>query len=268
MLSKELIWSFLRKFRRHTLIISLSAGLLIFVLMMMFPAMDTSNAEVISASWPQLMKDMFGDPLAGFSDIYGWLELELFHLTFWVIFGVFASFLAANIIAKEYENKTIDLILSTPISRMELIVNRLIGLSILLFVSIIPVIIGCILGIIVLGLDIQPAPLLVASLNGFLLCLLYASVGLLISIFVHSQTFSILLSLVVFGLFFLFSKMLIPVIPALKSIAAISPFHYYDTANILIRNSYSLLNPLILFLAFIFLSLVSAFIFDKKDIIY
>lgn len=268
MFKKELIRFFLRKFRRHTLIISLSAGLLFFVLMMMFPAMDVSNAETISASWPQLMKDMFGDPLAGFSDIYGWLELELFHLTFWVIFGVFASFLAANIIAKEYENKTIDLILSIPISRAELIVNRLIGLIILLFVSIIPVVIGCILGMLILGLDIQLAPLLAASLSGFLLCLLYAGICLLISIFMHSQTFAILLSLVVFGLFFLFSKMLIPVIPTLESVALISPFHYYDTANILIRNSYSLLNPLILFLAFIFLSLVSALIFDKKDIIY
>lgn len=268
MLKKELIRFFLRKFRKHTLIISLSAGILIFVLMMMFPSMEISNAEAISASWPQLMKDMFGDPLAGFSDIYGWLELELFHLTFWVVFGIFASFLAANIVAKEYENKTIDLILSIPISRTELIVNRLIGLFILLFVSIIPVAIGCIFGIFVLDLDIQLLPLLAASLSGLLLCLLYAGVCLLISIYVHSQTFSILLSLVVFGLFFLFSKTLIPVIPALESIAIISPFYYYDTANILIRNSYSLLNPLILFIAFIFLSFVSARLFNKRDIIY
>jgi ABC-2 type transport system permease protein len=234
----------------------------------MFPAMDISNAEAVSASWPQLMKDMFGDPLTGFSDIYGWLELELFHITFWVVFGIFASFLAANIIAKEYENKTIDLVLAMPISRTELIINRLIGLVILLFVSMIPVFIGCILGIFVLGLDIQPAPLLAAILSGFLLSLLFAGVSLLISIFVRSQTFSILLSLVVFGLFFLFSQMLMPVIPSLKSVAIISPFYYYDTANILIRNLHSPLNPLILFFVFILLSLVSILFFSKKDIIY
>jgi ABC-2 type transport system permease protein len=268
MLKKEIVWFFLRKFRRHMLIISLSFGLLTFFLTTIFPSMDTSSAEVISANWPQLMKDMFGDPIFGFTDIYGWLQLELFHITFWVVFGIFSSFLASNIIAKEYENKTIDLILSTPVNRTELIVNRLIGLLILLLISILPTVIGCMFGIVTLHLEIQLLPLLAASLNGFLLCLLFAGITLLVSLFTRSQTISILMSLAIFAFFFLFSYTIIPIIPVLKSIAAISPFHYYDTATILIHNSYSLLNPAILFFAFVFLSFTSSLLFDKRDIIY
>jgi ABC-2 type transport system permease protein len=250
------------------LIISLASGLLVFFLTLMFPSMDITSAEVISANWPQLMKDMFGDPIFGFTDIYGWLQLELFHITFWAIFGIFASFLAANIIAKEYENRTIDLILSTPISRTELIVNRLIGLLILLLISLLPTVIGCIFGILALNLEVTLLPLMAAVLSGFLLCLLFASVSLLISLFTHSQTISILISLAIFGFFFLLSNMIIPVIPALKSIAAVSPFHYYDTATVLIRDSYSLLNPVILFVAFLLLSFIASLLFSKSDIIY
>jgi ABC-2 type transport system permease protein len=235
---------------------------------MMFPSMDISNAEAISSSWPQLMKDMFGDPLFGFTDIYGWLQLELFHITFWVLFGIFSSFLAANIVAREYENKTIDLILSLPVSRTELIVNRLIGLFVLLLISILPTIIGCILGIYALDLEIKLLPLLSASLNGFLLCLLYAGITLLISLFTRSQTISILISLAIFGFFFLFSYMIIPVIPALESIAVVSPFHYYDSASILIRNSYSIIDPAILLLAFAVVSFITSCLFTRKDIIY
>lgn len=268
MFRKELIGFFLYKFRRHVLIISLSSGLLMFLLTMMFPSMDTSSAGMISANWPQLMKDIFGDPVFGFTDIYGWLQLELFHITFWALFGIFAAFLASNIVAKEYENKTIDLILSTPVSRTRLVVNRLIGLIILLILTILPTVIGCLLGIATLNLEIKILPLLSASLSGLLLCLVFAGITLLISILTRTQTISILIGLAIFGFFFLFSYMIIPMIPALKSISIVSPFNYYDTAAILIRDSYSLLNPIIMFLIFIFLAFLSSLLFEKRDIIY
>lgn len=268
MLRNELIRFFLLKFRKHVLIISLSSGVLMFFLTVIFPAMARDSAEVISSSWPQLMKDMFGDPLFGFTDIYGWLQLELFHITFWLLFGIFSAFLASNIIAREYENKTMDFILSVPVSRPELIINRLTGLIILLLVSILPVVIGCIIGIVVLDQELKLLPLLVASSTGFLFCLLYASVTLLISLFTRSQTLSILISLAVFGFFFLFSNMIIPLIPSLNGIAAISPFYYYDTAMILIHHSYSWLNPAVLILAFLLVSFISSLVFSRKDIIY
>lgn len=268
MFKKELIGFFLYKFRRHVLIISLSSGLLIFLLTRMFPSIDTSSAGMISVNWPQLMKDVFGDPIFGFTDIYGWLQLELFHITFWALFGIFAAFLASNIVAKEYENKTIDLLLSTPVSRTDLVVNRLIGLVILLIIAILPTILGCVLGIATLNLEIKLLPLLAASFSGLLLCLVFSGMTLLISIFTRTQTISILIGLAIFGFCFLFSYMIIPMIPALKVIAVISPFHYYDTAAILIRDSYSIHNPVIMFLLFIFLAFLSSLLFEKRDIIY
>jgi ABC-2 type transport system permease protein len=268
MFKKELIWFFLRKFRKHVLIISLSSGLLMFLLTLMFPSMDTGSAEMISTNWPQLMKDIFGDPIFGFTDIYGWLQLELFHITFWALFGIFAAFLASNIVAKEYENKTIDLLLSTPVSRTALVMNRLIGLVILLILAILPTVLGCVLGIVTLNLEIKLLPLLTASFSGLLLCLVFAAITLLVSILTRTQTISILIGLAIFGFCFLFSYIIIPVIPALKGIAVISPFHYYDTAAILIRDSYSFLNPIIMFLIFIFLAFLSSFLFEKRDIIY
>jgi len=267
MLKKELIRSFLSKFKKHLIIISLSSGLLVFFLTVMFPAMDPGSTDAVSSNWPRLMKDVFGDPLTGFSDIYGWFQLELFHITFWVIFGIFSSFLASHIIAKEYENRTIDLIFSLPIKRTTLIINRLISLLLLLFLAVLPTLLGCILGIASLKLNLNPLPLLAAILNGFLLCLLYAAISLFISLFTRSQTASILISLAVFGFFFLLSHMIIPIIPALKSFDVISPFHYYDTASILIRHSYSLLNPVILFLGFVVFSSLSCLLLEKKDII-
>jgi ABC-type transport system involved in multi-copper enzyme maturation permease subunit len=144
----------------------------------------------------------------------------------------------------------------------------MIGLCILLLLSILPTIIGCILGIYALDLEIKLLPLLTTSLSGFLLCLFYAGITLLLSLFTHSQTVSILISLAVFGFFFLFSYMIIPVVPALESIAVVSPFHYYDSASILIRNNYSCINPIILFLAFAVVVLVASWLFNRKDIIY
>jgi ABC-2 type transport system permease protein len=268
MIRSELIRSFMAKHRKQLLIVSLCGGVLAFFLTVIFPAMELRSAELISSSWPPLMKNMFGDPIYGFTDIYGWIQLQIFHITLWALFGVFAALLASNIIAKEFETKTIDIILACPISRAELILSRLAGLTVLVAVAIVPVVIGCCAGITALSYQIRFSALLLSALNGFLLCLFFAGTTLLLSVFIHAQTLSVVLSFAAGGFFFLLNQMIVPLFPALGRIAFLNPFSYYNSAGILIHGTCSPGDPFILLLFFISLSGISVSLFRRRDILY
>lgn len=237
-----------------------------FLLAALFPEMDLKNAELISSSWPEIMKNLFGDPLYAFTNINGWLYLEVFHTTFWIFFGVLSSLLASTIIAEEIENKSIDILLSYPISRIELIISRTIGLTILLFGSILLTILGTISGIIVANQNVDISKVLFVFLIGFLLILNFSSITLFISIILPNKILSIIIALGIFSGMFLYKELLIKIVPFLSKFSFVSLFHYYKSENILLHNSFSIINLVILSGIFLFFISLSVLIFKKRDI--
>lgn len=131
--------------------------------------MPSEDALAVADSWPQIMKDLFGDPIYSFTDIYGWLYLEIFHITYWIAFGVLASILAANIVAKEIEGNTIDILLSYPITRSGLIISRMITVIMIMLLSTIFTLLICILGILMAGFPIYFKLIVQAFLIGFII---------------------------------------------------------------------------------------------------
>jgi ABC-2 type transport system permease protein len=73
------------------------------------------------------------DPFAfipGYEDMasyVGFLNIEMYQI-FWVlILGIIIGFLAASTIAKEIESKTIDILMSNPVSRKQIIFEKFLG---------------------------------------------------------------------------------------------------------------------------------------------
>jgi ABC-2 type transport system permease protein len=153
-------------------------ALITLLLVSIFPDMPFENALAVSDSWPQIMKDLFGDPIYSFTDIYGWLYLEIFHVTYWITFGVLASILAANIVAKEIEGNTIDILLSYPITRSGLIISRMITVIMIMVISTIFTLLICIVGISIAGCTINIRLIVQASLMGFIMSMIFASLSL------------------------------------------------------------------------------------------
>ena len=268
MLRPKLISQFIRRNIKLTLIFAASAGVLAFFLVLLFPETGQMQAAQVYSNWPQVMKDLFGDPAAALSDVYGWLNLQVFHITFWVLYGVLGAMLAVRIAAQEIEEKTIDILLSLPLSRTEIMFGRLTATVALLAVSIPPVAAGCGLGIAVLGQPLKPGLLLAVSVNGLGLALVIASVTLLVSVFFPSQTSSIFISLGTLALMFLYTQVAVKLVPFLKGLAFLSPFHYYSPERILIHQSVSLGNTLILMALAAALSLVAVKVFERRDILF
>lgn len=238
-----------------------------FAIIALFPDQSTDKAKQLSDLYPRLLVDLIGDPTEIFSNIYGWIHIQFYHSTFWFAYGLYAGDLATDIIARDIEKKSIDIILSYPVARTEIIINRLIGLIILLALSTIPFALGCSCGIIKAGQELNVQILIIATMMGFLIALNFAAVTLLITVTIPRSMFSLGLTLCIFGFMFAYEGMLTKLIPALGKLSFLSLFHYYQPDDILIRQTYTIGDALVLSITFMILIFICVTVFRRKDIL-
>jgi len=99
-------------------------GLFGFAITRVVDVLDLSMLDDLMDFFPEDFLDFFG----GFSTItspYGMLNVEVFAF-FWVFVGFFVVFIASStVLPGEVEDKTIDLILSKPISRSSYLIGKI-----------------------------------------------------------------------------------------------------------------------------------------------
>ncbi|HPO14810.1 MAG TPA: ABC transporter permease subunit [Candidatus Hydrogenedentes bacterium] len=262
----ELLKMFLLQHAKLTAAVGIGAGALSVFLMVLFPNMPSSDAALIAASWPEMVKELFGDPLRGFCDIHAWASLQMFHITYWVIYGCLAALLASCIIAKEIEGKTFDILLSCPIGRMELIVSRVVALFLLLAAAALPVFAGTSIGIMLKGLTPRLGDIFMATVDGLLLAFVCGALTLLVSVLLPNRILSVLSALAIFMALFFYEAMLVPLFPLLKRLSFMSLFHFYEADRILLDGTSSLTAPLALGCVSMALIAAAVVLFRRRDI--
>lgn len=98
----------------------------------LFPAFEDMMLDMSQSS----ALDTFAF-IPGYEDMatyIGFLNIEMYQIFWMLILAIILSFLAASTIAKEIESKTIDVLLSNPISRTQIILEKFIGLMPMLLI--------------------------------------------------------------------------------------------------------------------------------------
>jgi ABC-2 type transport system permease protein len=266
MIEKELLLNFFKRNIKLSLIVTGATAVIILLLITIFPDMPMDNADTVSESWPQMMKDLFGDPVFSFTNIYGWLDLQIFHITYWIAFGLLGAILATNIIAKEIEENTIDILLSYPMTRSGLVFSRIIAVMIIMLIVTCIMTLICILGVFITGHAIHIGMIVHAVLSGFFISMIFVSITLFISILTSQKTLSVFFTLGIMGFFFLYEQVLIKLYPVLNMFSIINPFHYYQTKAILIDSTFSAHNYVLMAVFVIIIQMFSLFFFNRKEI--
>lgn len=266
MFNTALIRMFLLRHTKLVAIVAAAAGLLCLFLTLLFPNMPADEAGVVSASWPPIVRDLFGDPLLGFSDIHAWLHLQIFNITFWAIYGVLATILAAGIIAREIECKTMDILLSCPIRRRDVLTSELAAILILLVLAVLLALAGCAAGLAAMGGEIRLGTLVMVGAEGVFLSFSLASATLLISVFVPNQVLSAALAVAAYGLMFFVDSVLVRLVSALEPCAFLNPFHFYNPEAALIRQAARPGDLIALFAFGATGAVVAALVFARRDI--
>jgi ABC-2 type transport system permease protein len=165
-----------------TVIVAGLAALMLF----MYPAFKDTFDEVenfLNAYPPEFLEAFgLGEGGLDMSTIYGWFGVEG-YLFVMLIGGSYAAILGSSILSKEEDDKTIEFLLSKPISRTQIIFGKAIVVLINLVILNLAVSVFLLIAFTTLG-DFDIVIWLLYAFAPLLLQLFFASIAMFISIFV------------------------------------------------------------------------------------
>ena len=195
----------------------------------------------------------------------GFLTIELYAIFWLLILAIMLGFIAASSIAKEIEGKTIDLLMSNPVSRKQIVFEKFIGL-IPMFLIVNFATMLSVIGITeAIGKSLNYGNLLMVHIVSIPYFLAIFSIGILISVIIDEKMrASIIMISIVVGMFVINSLSFMA--PDYEFMGSFSFFKYFDTFNVL-KNGDVDIAGIFVFIAIITICLVISMIyFEHKDI--
>jgi ABC-2 type transport system permease protein len=253
----------IKDYLRSTIIITLLFSGMAAMYAGMYPAFKDMMADMMDSS----ALDSFAF-IPGYQDMatyIGFLNIEMYQI-FWVlILGIIIGFIAASTIAKEIESKTIDILMSNPVSRTQIILEKYIGLIpmilIINFTSML-VIIGVTIGI---GEELNFGHLALTHLISLPYFLAIIGIGLFIStLFDEKMKASITTMAIIVGMFILDS--IAQITPDYDFLGYLSLKHYFKPYPALKLGEIDATGNIVLLVVALAAVIFSILYFNYKDI--
>jgi ABC-2 type transport system permease protein len=213
------------------------------------------------------------DPFAfipGYEDMasyVGFLNIEMYQI-FWVlILGIIIGFLAASSIAKEIESKTIDILMSNPVSRKQIIIEKFLGLLPMVLIINFVAMLTIMMITVAIGEELNFWYLTLTHIISLPYFFSIVAIGLFIStLFDEKMKASVVMMAVVVAMFIFDS--IAEMIPDYEALGLISLKHYFQPYNALKLGEINLTANLVLILVTVIALIAAVFYFDWKDITF
>lgn len=252
---------------KSLIIWSLILGGLVILMLSIYPqfAKDQEALNEFLKSYPDSMKKMFGMDKLNFGSLLGFYGVEIYIMTT-LLGSIYSAILASNIVAKETNDKTIEFLLSKPVLRSEIIMQKLLTVVVnVLLLNAVIVIVS------IFGFQFAENPE-VPTKTFALLCtattmlhLTFAAISFFLSTLMKKTRNIVSISM---GIVFIqyFFHIMAGVSDKLENLKHISFFSYTDAANIITNNAIEPVDVVVM-TSIIIISVVSSFIvYYKKDI--
>jgi ABC-2 type transport system permease protein len=228
-----------------------------------FTALEGVDYETIFQDLPPAMIEAFGIEALG--TVEGFLGAQIFNFVWLLGLGVYFAYAAGGLLAGDIETERLDLLLSFPVSRSRLVLEKF--ASLLLPLVVLNVVVGGVIYVLVcaIGESIDPAHLLLAHLLSVPYLLVCAGIGLVCSVLV---TRAAVAERAAIGLVFLL-YLVESVVGGGTDFAwlqYVSPTNYYDPTPLLIGGAYDPADSVVLLGMVLALLLVSGVVFQRRDV--
>jgi ABC-2 type transport system permease protein len=255
----------LRAYRKSTMIWTISLIAVVALFMSFFPSFtkDTEEFRKLLEGYPVALREAFGINLDNFFSILGFY---CYGLSFVTLCGAIQAMnLGTSIVSKEVREKTADFLLTKPVTRTEVLTNKLLAALIsIIITNIVYLAAAILLAYQVATVDFKVSIFILISLTVFFVQLIFLALGIITSVVVQRIKSVLTVSLAtVFAFYFLgmFSST-----SGDEVKRYLSPFKYFDTANIIEKSGYEA-SFLIAGAAVIVVAISASFlIYAKKDI--
>jgi len=206
--------------------------------------------------------------IRGFSSLgtyEGFLNMELYQIFWILVLPVLIAYVAGSLISEEIESGTIDLLLSNPISRKRIVLEKFLGiLPMILLVTFATM--GSVYGMsLFIGEEISLTNLFLTHLWSVPYFLSIAGISLFVSTVVDKKMKSSII-----GMAFVVAMYLIESVsqltPDYDKMGVISIVNYFDPSDLLVNGEMSLVDPIILAIITLVSVSCAVFYFDRRDI--
>ncbi|HZG55414.1 ABC transporter permease subunit [Paenibacillus sp.] len=238
----------------------------ILLLLSMYPqfAADQEAMQQMLEAYPDSLKQAFGMDALNYGDVLGYYGVQI-YMFITLIGSIYAAMLAGGILVKEENEKTVEFLLSKPISRAEVVLQKLAAAftNLLVFNALMAA--ASLAGFRLSNDDAAMNVYVLFATGAFLLHAAFASIAFLLSAVLRKSRSIVSASL---GLVFFSYALHIAagVSEPLRPLAELSLFHYVDAADIATNESIEAAYVAAM-LALSALCLLGAFLYYKrKDI--
>ena len=234
------------------------------ITMLFYPSLSEAPElnELISDE-NSLMRAFVGD-IEDLTSPEGFLNSQLFFLLIPLLFIGFAITQGSAAIAGEEEKGTLDLLMSSPVSRRHVLVHKWAAMLATIDVLAVATWIGLVLGAVVVDMDISLIKVAEATLAAGFLAMAFGTLSLALGAANGRRAFSIAIASVA-GVTAYLINALTPAVEALEPARFISPFHYYSGSDP-ITNGLHLGHIGVLVLIAVVLYVLATFAFERRDL--
>lgn len=248
---------------RGTAVLTVAVSLYAAFIVWYFTVLEGVDIDEVYESMPPAMTEAFG--IETLSTIEGFLGAQLFNFVWLLGLGLYFAYAAGGLISSDIETERMDLLLSFPVSRSRLLVEKF--ASLLLPLLSLNLVVGGIIYALVasIGESIDPAHLALAHLLSIPYLLVCAGIGVVFSVVVDRAAVAERAAIgVVFVLFLMES--VVGGADEYDWIQYVSPTHYYEPTSVLIDGTFEPIDTGILLVAFLGLLLLGQIVFHQRDI--
>jgi ABC-2 type transport system permease protein len=228
----------IRDLRWPTFWVALGMGAMTGYFALLFPTYSRliNLDEILSKMGP--MAKMLGASVGDASTLIGFLHIELFSMILPALIVTFAAGMASGFTAGEESRGTIDILLSYPVSRRRLILEKTLAVTLATIVSAIVVWVFAVAGAAASGSELPGDRLAAALVMLVLLGLAFGAIALAVAAWTGNRGVSIGLAVGLLVIMYLVDAVA-AIVDGLRTLQPLSLFHYYMGGDPL-RNGVSL----------------------------
>ena len=221
----------LRDRRRSLLFWSLGLVILAAIIVAFYPVIrEATFISEYLESFPEEFMALFAGEITDYASPEGFLNGELFFLMYPLLLMVFAIGFGSGAIAGEEERGTLDLLLSNPLNRWRLVLEKFIAMVVCTMLLTVVFWATLAIGGAAIDMGLNLVRLAAVCFSGFLLAIAYGAIALAVGCARGKRGLSMGVAGAV-GVYGYMLNALAPLIDWLEPFQVASPFYYYIDAN-------------------------------------
>jgi ABC-2 type transport system permease protein len=262
----RIYWRYLKSERVSASLYALALFAFGYVMVVVFPSIGRIQmAQEYIDAMPPFMKAFIGQGVIDITTLEGFLTVEYFNTTWLLIMGVFSCLFAGALVTEETERRTLEILLSTPVTRTRFVVSKFAAFLTLLVLLALASFLSLSLGMAQIGERIEARLMVYAFLTGAAFLATIGSIALWFSCVFNGQRQAVSAAIVVFIFLYMFN-LVAALLEDYPILGYLSLMHYYDASNIFKQQAVHWPDIAILLGVFSVMSGASIVTFRRKEI--